>query len=62
MTSIPFDVPIYDDNTLEGDEDFDLIIICDSLPDYVTRSDTGQATVTIVDNDRKYFVYVITLW
>jgi len=53
VTSVPFDVPINDDNIMEGNEDFDLTIIRNTLPDDVTRSSPGVSTVTIVDNDRK---------
>jgi len=53
VTSVPFDVAINDDNIMEGNEDFDLTIIRNTLPDGVTRSSPGIATVTIVDNDRK---------
>jgi len=53
MTSISFDVSINDDNLLEGTEDFNLIIIPQTLPGRVTRSSPGQVLVTIIDNDRK---------
>ena len=53
QTTATFDVPINDDNILEGNETFMLTIDSSSLPDRVTRGDPGQATVTIVDNDRK---------
>jgi len=53
VTSVPFDVPITDDNILEGNEDFTLTIDSSLLPDGVTRGNPGSATVTIVDNDRK---------
>jgi len=48
-----FDVSINDDNLLEGNEDFNLIIIPQTLPQRVTRSIPGQVLVTIIDNDRK---------
>ena len=53
MTMAPFDIPIIDDDVLEGNEDFDIVIIQGSLPDGVTRGVPGRATVTIVDDDRK---------
>ena len=53
MTMVPFNISIVDDNILEGDEDFDIVIVQPTLPDGVTRGDPGRATVTIVDNDRK---------
>jgi len=53
VTSIPIDVPINDDGTLEVDEDFTLNINSSSLPSGVTPGNPGIATVTISDNDRK---------
>ena len=52
-TTATFNVPINDDNILEGDEDFMLTINSFSLPNGVTRDTPGEATVTIVDNDGK---------
>ena len=52
---VPFDIPIVDDNILENDEDFNIIIVSGSLPDDVTRGNPGAATVTIVDNDGKTY-------
>jgi len=54
-TSVPFDVPITDDITFEGNETFMLTINSSSLPSYVTVGDPDEATVTIVDDDRKQF-------
>ena len=63
MTSIPFDVPIIDDNILEQNEEFTLTILQDILPDGVTRGSTDQTIVTIVDDDGKQFNYVIiAMW
>ena len=53
MTSVPFDIPINDDMVLEGLEDFILTINPSSLPTGVSVGNPGQATVTIVDDDRK---------
>ena len=54
MTMAPFDIPIIIDDVLEGNEDFDIVIIPRSLPDGVTRGVPGRATVIIlVDDDRK---------
>ena len=53
QTSVPFDVPINDDDILEGNEDFDLTIIRNTLPDGVTRGNPASATVTIVDDEGK---------
>ena len=55
QTTATFDVPINDDNILEGNEDFMLTIDETSLPTGVTRGNPGEVTVTIVDNDRKQF-------
>ena len=60
VTSIPFDVPINDDNILEQNEEFTLTILQDILPDGVTRGSADQTIVTIVDDDGKQFNYVIT--
>ena len=53
QTNATFDVPIIDDMILENNEDFMLIIDNTTLPNNVTRGDPGEATVNIVDNDRK---------
>ena len=53
VTMVAFDVPITDDMILEGNENFMLTIDETSLPDYITRGDPPEATVNIVDNDRK---------
>ena len=50
-TSVSFDVPIIDDNILEEDEMFTLIIVPTSLPADVTRQGNVRTTVTIVDNE-----------
>ena len=54
QTTATFNVPITNDMILEGNEDFMLTINSSSLPDNVTRGNPGEATVTIVDDDRKY--------
>ena len=51
---VSFNIPIFDDSILEGNEDFNITIIQSSLPTGVNRGNPGEATVTIVDNDRKY--------
>ena len=53
QTTATFDVPINDDNIYEGNEDFILNIDGASLPTGVTAGSPDEATVTIVDNDRK---------
>ena len=57
MTSVPFDIPITDDIVYEGNENFMLTIDPSSLPGggTVVVGSPNQATVTIVDNDRKQF-------
>jgi len=54
QTRVPIDVGINDDDTLENDEDFDITIIRNTLPDGVTRGNPGSATVTIEDNDGEW--------
>ena len=56
QTTATFDVPINDDNLLEDNEHFILTINSSSLPSDVTVGNPGQATVNIVDDDRKYLV------
>ena len=53
VTSASFDIPINNDDILEGSENFTLTINPSSVPTGVTVGNPGQATVTIVDNDRK---------
>ena len=53
--SVYLDVPIHNDNILEDDKNFTLTIDPSSTPDGVSG---GPATVTIVDNDRKWFMCV----
>jgi len=61
VTSVTFDVPINDDNTLEHNEDFSLTIVRNALPDGVTHGSTSQTTVTIVDDDGKGFTHVTNI-
>ena len=56
ITMIEFNVPITDDMILEGDENFMLTINEILLPTGITCGDPHKATVTIVDDDRKFFV------
>ena len=51
VTRMPFDVSLNSDTILESNEDFTLTIIRNTLPNRVTRGSTGQATVTIVDDE-----------
>ena len=55
QTTATFDVPINDDDIFEIDENFILTINPSLLPTRITTvGNSGQATVTIVDNDRKF--------
>ena len=56
VTSVPFNVSIIDDMIFEGNENFILTIDRSSLPNDVTVGSPDQATVTIVDDDRKLHV------
>ena len=53
QTTATFDVPINDDNILEGNEDLMLTIDGTSLSIDVTVGDPDEATVIIVDDDGK---------
>ena len=53
QTTATFDVPINDDNILEGNENFMITISPSSLPSGVFVGDPDKATVIIVDNDCK---------
>ena len=52
-TCVPFDVPVINDNILEHNETFSLIIWSTSLPDQVIIGNPRQSTVTIIDDDSK---------
>ena len=51
MITASFNIPITDDNILENNEDIQIEINVSSLPSRVGISNSGQATVTIVDRD-----------
>ena len=53
VTSASFDVPINDDNILEGNEIFKFTIDLSSLLGDVTASNPLQAAVTVADDDCK---------
>ena len=53
VTMVTFDVPINDDNKVEGNEIFNLTLDLSSLPSVVTTGIPLQATVTIADDDCK---------
>lgn len=53
VTHVSFDVSIKDDNIIETNETFSLIIISTTLPDRVIMGNPIESIVTIVDNDSK---------
>ena len=53
VTRVSFVVVISNDNVLEGDEKFHLVIDPSPLPTGVTVSNPAQAAVTIFDDDGK---------
>ena len=65
MAGVLFDIAINDDDVLESIENFMLTINSSSLPTGVTVGSTGQATLTIVDDDSKQllnsFLYTFLL-
>jgi len=56
-TSVSFDVPIIDDIILEDDENFNLGIICKSLPNFFSRGNPSVATIIIMNDDGKQFIH-----
>ena len=58
-TSVVFDIAITDDSIFEDNENFIFIINSSSLPSDVNVGNPGQATVTIVDNERKLHIILI---
>lgn len=53
-TSSSFSVVLNDDDILEANEDFILVVNMSSLPDDVTVGIPSQVVVTIVDDDGKH--------
>ena len=53
MTSVPFDIVIYNDNILEENEIFNQSILFSSLPDGFILTHPYQVAITITDNDCK---------
>ena len=53
ITSVPFDIPITNDDILEQNENFNLTINSSSLSSRVTVANPHQANVTIMDDDSK---------
>ena len=54
VTRVPFNISIFDDNTVENNESFTLTIDQSLPPINVTANGPGQATVTIVDDDGQF--------
>ena len=61
VTSVPFSVPIINDDLLESIETFELSVKQSALPASVTSVDPDQTTVTIVANDGKYKLLIMFL-
>ena len=57
MTSASLYISITDDNLLEGNEDFYLMIDSSSLINGVSVGSVNQTTVTILDADSKWCMY-----
>ena len=53
QTTIEFNVSIIDDNVLENDEQFNLMIDGGALPDDIMLGDPHTTVVTIVNDDGK---------
>ena len=47
---------------LEGNEDFNLIILAESLPNDIRLGDHNRSTVTIVDDDSKSLVSLYSVY
>ena len=58
MTSVSFDVPINDDNVLEGAETFNISIVPYLLPNGLIPDTLGTANVTITDSNGKCFMHL----
>lgn len=51
ITRVSFNVLINDDNILEENEDFDLIVVDGSLPHHISSGDPGMARIILMDDD-----------
>ena len=51
VTKVSFNVSITNDNILEGNETFNLLINASSLPTRISVGDPGQSTVNISASD-----------
>jgi len=59
VTLQQMNISICNDIVLEADEQFSATIVSNSHPDNVTIGDPSQATVTIVDNNRKIYKFLL---
>ena len=57
MTNVSFNVQINDDNILENDEKFELIIDIDLIYNNIT-SISNNAVVTIIDTDCELHIHI----
>jgi len=57
VTSVVFDVPIFDDNKLEGDENFTVSVDETSLPTGVIVGTPSWATVNIKETNGQFCYY-----
>ena len=55
-TTVSFNVTILDDNELEENENFNVVILAKSLPSNIILGDANMSAVIIVDDDSKSFV------
>ena len=60
QTTATFNVPINDDNVLEGNENF-MLTIDSPLPNGVAHGTPSQATVIIMDNDIAIGMYLLEI-
>ena len=58
QTIAAFNVPINDDNVIEGTENFMLTIDSSSLPTGLTVGDPGQVTVTIIEEGKEVYTFM----
>ena len=55
-TTVVLRIPIIDDNVLEKNEDFNLIILPESLPSDIGLGKPNAAKITIIEDDSKSLV------
>ena len=60
VTEVASSIAVTDDDIFEGNENFTLTIDSASLPSFVTIRNPGEATVTILDDDRKK-LYILNI-